>query len=504
MSSIHSEMLVQKNYSASAKEFLQRRPALFIDNEWITSTNGTHIPVVDPSSGKEIAYIVESTSREVDLAVSAARRAFDDGRWSNLPAEQREMVLHRLADALEANSEELAELEAIDSGKPKNMVASVDIPAAIRTLRYMAGWPSKLAGELQLHPEASPSEFHAFTRREPVGVVAQIIPWNFPLLMLVNKIAPALAAGCTLVLKPAELTSLTALRFADLVQDVGFPAGVINIITGSGTGAGEMLSRHQDVDKIAFTGSTAVGKLINHAATESLKRVTLELGGKGPVILLPDADLQTAIPAAAQAIFFNSGQVCVAGSRLFAHSSVFDQVIEGLAGATQFWTPRAALDPEAIMGPLVSQGQKDKVLACISEGQKAGATVAVGGDCPEGEGFYVNPTVLVDVKPEMSVVRDEIFGPVLVAQRFDDFDDAVAAANDSHFGLAASVWTKDIGTMHRAIAGIKSGTVWGNCHGVMGPGLPMGGYKQSGFGREMGREGIEAYTELKTAVIKLQ
>jgi len=495
--------LVQAEYSEVVKRCLARKPALFIGNEWVESSGDATLPVVDPSTGREIARIAEATADDIDRAVAAARNAFDDGRWSNMPAARREALIHRLASALEANAAEFAELEAVDNGKPRNMAAAVDVPAAVQTLRYMAGWPTKLAGEAQSFAEAPPSAFHAYTRREPVGVVAQIVPWNFPLLMLVNKIAPALAAGCTMVMKPAELTSLTALRFADLVQEVGIPAGVINIVTGTGAAAGDMLVRHPGIDKVSFTGSTQIGKQINRTATETLKRVTLELGGKSPVIILPDADLGSAIQAASGAIFFNSGQACIAGSRLFAHSSVFDQVLEGLAGSTHFWVPRPSLDPQAQMGPLVSQQQMDRVMRYIADGRDAGATVAIGGDSPGGDGYYVNPTVLVDVKPDMRVVQEEIFGPVLVAQRFDDLGDVIKAANDTPFGLAASVWTNDLGTMHRLIAEIRSGTVWGNCHAVMGPGLPFGGFKQSGTGREMGREGIEAYTETKTAIIKL-
>ncbi len=334
-------------------------------------------------------------------------------------------------------------------------------------------------------------------------MAAQIVPWNFPLLMATLKISPALAAGCTLILKPAEQTSLTALRLADLVVQAGFPPGVINIITGNGHTAGDRLVKHPGVDKVAFTGSTEVGKIINRNATETLKRVTLELGGKSPVVVMPDVNVADAAAGAAGAIFFNSGQVCIAGSRLFAHRSIFDKVIEGIAGATAFWTPRPSLDPSAHMGPLVSRDQFDRVMGYIEAGKRDGATVAVGGDSPSSNGYYVNPTILVDVKPTMSVVSEEIFGPVVVAQRFDDIDEVAKMANDTCYGLGAGVWTRDVSAMHRLASKIKAGTVWGNCHAVIDPALPFGGFKQSGFGREQARQGIDAYTELKTVIIKL-
>jgi len=346
--------------------------------------------------------------------------------------------------------------------------------------------------------------FHAYVRREPVGVAAQIVPWNFPLLMAVLKIAPALAAGCTVVLKPAEQTSVTALRLADLVAESGFPPGVVNVITGLGETVGDHLVRHPDVDKVAFTGSTEVGKIINRAATDTLKRVTLELGGKSPVVVLPDVDIETAAQGAAGAIFFNSGQICVAGSRLFAHRSIFDKVVEGVAGAAQhFWQPGPSLAPDTHLGPLVSTEQFDRVMGYIEAGKRAGATVVTGGDAPGGEGYYVNPTVLVDVKPDMKVVREEIFGPVLVAQRYDEIDEVVKAANDTLYGLGASVWTRDVSKLHQIAARIKAGTVWGNCHAMIDPALPFGGYKQSGLGREQARQGIEAYTELKSVIVQL-
>lgn len=494
----------QRAYSAAATKALARKPALFINNEWVASSHDAVIEVEDPSSGKIVSHIADASDRDVDRAVAAARNAFDDGRWTGLPPMARERIMNRLADLLEAHADEFAELEAIDNGKPKGMAGAIDVPGAVSQLRFMAGWASKISGETT-QPYTMPNgTVFSYTVKEPVGVCAQIVPWNFPLLMASLKIAPALAAGCTIVLKPAEQTSLTALRLADLIVDAGFPAGVVNIITGNGHTAGDRMVKHPDVDKVAFTGSTEIGKLINRNATATMKRVTLELGGKSPVVIMPDVDVATAAPGAAGAIFFNSGQVCVAGSRLFAHRSIFDQVIEGIAATTPFWSPRASLDPEAHMGPLVSKEQFDKVLGYIEAGKRDGASVAIGGDAAASDGgYYVNPTVLVNVNPQMSVVREEIFGPVVVAQRFDDLDEVAKAANDTCFGLGAGVWTRDVATMHKLAAKIKSGTVWGNCHGLIDTALPFGGYKESGLGREQGKQGVEAYLETKTVIIQL-
>ena len=493
----------QPAYSPFAQSFLARAPQLFINNAWVSSSHGATIAVEDPSSGKIVAQVVDASDADVDRAVAAARAAFDDGRWSALPGLARERTMHRLADLIEAHAEEFAELEAIDNGKPKAMAAAIDIPTAVAQLRFMAGWSSKVGGET-MPPYLSPQgQMFGYTVKEPVGVCAQIVPWNFPLMMACQKIAPALAAGCTMVLKPAEQTSLTALLLAEMVAQAGFPAGVVNIITGNGHTAGDRMVKHPDVDKVAFTGSTEIGKLINRNATETLKRVTLELGGKSPVVIMPDADLALAGPGAANAIFFNSGQVCIAGSRLFAHRSVFDAVIEGVASAAASYVPRPSLDPASRMGPLVSQEQFDKVRGYIAAGQRDGASVVLGGTAPTADGYYLDPTVLVNVNPQMSVVREEIFGPVVVAQRFDDLDEVARAANDTCYGLGAGIWTKDIAVMHKLAARIKAGTVWGNCHASLDLSLPFGGYKQSGLGREQGRVGIEAYLETKTVVIKL-
>ncbi|MGZ3256103.1 MAG: aldehyde dehydrogenase family protein [Croceibacterium sp.] len=494
----------QREYSKEAKAFLARKPQLFINNEWVDSSHGKVIDVEDPSSGKVVGHVVDASDKDVDRAVAAARAAVDDNRWYGLPPMQRERIMHKFADLLEANADLFAELEAIDNGKPKGMASAVDIPGAISQIRFMAGWASKTGGQV-IQPYTMPTgTVFSYTVKEPVGVTAQIVPWNFPLLMACLKIAPSIAAGCCTVLKPAEQTSLTALKLADLIVDAGFPAGVINIITGNGHTAGDRMVKHPDVDKIAFTGSTEIGKVINKNATDTMKRVTLELGGKSPVVVMPDVDVAATAPGVAGGIFFNSGQVCVAGSRLFAHKSIFDSVLEGMAQTAGFWAPRASLDPEGHMGPLVSKEQHDRVMGYIEAGKRDGASVVMGGDVPTSPGgYYVNPTILADVNPQMSVVREEIFGPVVVAQRFEDLDEVAKMANDTCYGLGAGVWTKDVSAMHRLASKIKSGTVWGNCHAVIDTALPFGGYKESGIGREQGLQGLEAYQETKTVIIQL-
>ena len=500
-----SQVAAQPAYSETAQRLLERQPALFIDGGWSESTGTATIPVYDPSTGRQIATVVDASDTDIDRAVVAARRAFDDGRWTGLSPYDRERRIHRLADLIEQHIAELAELESIDNGKPLASSSGYDVPRSVSTLRYMAGWATRLAGE-QIDPANFPSgSVHAYIRREPIGVCAQIVPWNYPLMMAVQKIAPALAAGCTMVLKPAEQTPLSVLRLADLIAESDIPPGVINIVTGYGETAGDRMVRHPDVDKIGFTGSTQVGKIISRAAVDTMKRVTLELGGKSPFIVLPDIDIGVAANGAARSIFSNAGQVCIAGSRLFAHRSIFDRLLEAVAENAATWTVGPSLAPETKMGPLVSAEQQERVLGYIESGRREGASVLVGGDTPGGAGggWFVNPTVLVDVKPEMKVVREEIFGPVLAAQRFDDLDEVAKAANDTPYGLSASIWTRDLSAMHRLAAKLKSGMVWGNCTSAADSSMPFGGVKQSGLGREGGRSGIEAYTEMKTVGIML-
>ena len=498
-----SQIAPQPEPSAAVARFLKRAPRLFIGGEWVEAKSNERISVVDPATGREIASVPDANAADVDRAVAAARAAFEKGPWADMLPATREALLWKLSDLIDQNLDELAEIESLNNGKTKFIAKIVDVAGTRDYFRYMAGWATKIEGStFQTSIYGGPgSKFHTYTMREPVGVVAQIVPWNFPLAMAAWKLGPALATGCTVVLKPAEQTPLTALRLADLIAEAGFPPGVVNILTGLGETTGAALVAHPGVDKIAFTGSTAVGKLINKSATDTLKRVSLELGGKSPVIVMPDADLSQVIGGAANAVFFNAGQVCTAGTRLFAHKDVFDQVLEGVSAAAQSILLGPGLDPRTQMGPLVSREQQERVLGYIESGRKEGAKVMTGGDAPSSSGFYVKPTVLTSVRPDMKVVREEIFGPVLVAQRFEDLDDIAALANDTPFGLAASVWSRDISAVHRLVPKIRAGTVWVNCHNFVDPAMPFGGFKQSGFGREHGRAVIEMYTELKSVCI---
>ena len=385
------------------------------------------------------------------------------------------------------------------------MARAVDVALVVDFLRYMAGWATKIEGstmEVSV-PLVRDREFFGYTRREPVGVVGAIIPWNFPLLMVAWKAGPALASGCTMVLKPAEETPLSALRFAELVQQAGYPAGVFNVVTGHGHSAGAALAAHKGVDKVAFTGSTEIGKLVGKAALDNMTRVSLELGGKSPVIVLDDADPAVAAAGAAQAIFFNQGQVCCAGSRLYVHKSRFERVVEGLSGIAADMKLGAGIEPSTQIGPLVSAVQQQRVLGYIRSGFEEGARALAGGAAGEGEGYFVKPTVLVDTRDDMRVVREEIFGPVVVAMPYDDLDEVARRANDTPYGLGASIWSNDLSRVHRLVPKIKAGTVWVNCHNILDASMPFGGYKQSGIGREMGRAVLDLYTEGKSVIMAL-
>jgi phenylacetaldehyde dehydrogenase len=500
MSTVMSEIAPQLAPSSSVREFLVKKPRLLINGEWVEARSGKTLAVFDPATGKEIGRVAEAGSEDVDRAVAAARAAFESGPWQEMLPVAREALLWKLADLIEQHASEFAEIESLDNGKTRFMASIIDVPGSRDYFRYMAGWATKIEGTtMQTSIGGVPgAKFHTYVAREPVGVVAQIVPWNFPLAMAAWKLAPALAAGCTCILKPAEQTPLSALRLGELIREAGFPPGVVNILTGLGETTGAALVAHPGVDKIAFTGSTEVGKIINKSATDTLKRVSLELGGKSPVIVLPDANVDAVIGGAAMAIFFNSGQVCTAGSRLYVHSSIFDRVVDGLSAAAGEIRLGPGLDQATQMGPLVSKEQQERVLGYIESGRKQGAAVVAGGEAPSHPGYYVQPTVLVNVRPEMRVVREEIFGPVLVAQRFDQLDEVVKAANDSPYGLGASIWSNNLSAVHRLIPRIKAGTVWVNCHNMVDPNMPFGGFKQSGIGREHGRVAMHMYTELKS------
>jgi phenylacetaldehyde dehydrogenase len=485
-----------------ATGFLGRNAMMLIDGKMVGAASGKTFPVYNPATGTLIANVPEAESADVDLAVAAARRAFDSGRWSAVSPSERGKLLWRLADLIERDLDELAELESIDNGKPYAVARVADLPLSVDIFRYMAGWATKITGSTM--SLSLPGEYLSYTMREPVGVVAQIIPWNFPLLMACWKIAPALAAGCTVVLKAAEQTPMTALRLAELILEAGFPPGVVNILTGFGE-AGAAMAAHPDVDKVAFTGSTEVGKLIVQAAAGNLKKVSLELGGKSPAIILADADIDAAIAGAASAIFFNHGQCCCAGSRLYAHKTIYDKVVAGVADIASKIKVGPGLDPATEMGPLVSEEQFNRVTGFIADGRGAGAKVAVGGNRVGNLGYFVAPTVLENTTPDMRVIREEIFGPVVCATPFgdDDLDVIAKQANDTIYGLAASVWTRNGGTAHKLARRIRSGTVWINCHNVFDASLPFGGYKQSGWGREMGEEVFHNYTEVKAVTAAL-
>jgi acyl-CoA reductase-like NAD-dependent aldehyde dehydrogenase len=494
---------VDSRIQSKTADFVSKQHRMLIDGRFVSAASGKTFPVYNPATGEEVTRVPEAEAQDVDNAVTAARRAFDDGPWSRMSTSERGKLLWKLADLLEANLEEVAELESLDNGKPVSVARVADLPLAIDMFRYMAGWATKIGGSTLSF--GTPGAFHSYTMREPVGVVGQIIPWNFPLLMAAWKLAPALAAGCTIVLKVAEQTPLSALRLAELIEQAGFPAGVVNVLTGFGEGAGAPLAAHPLVDKIAFTGSTEVGKLIVKASAGNLKKVTLELGGKSPAIIFPDADLDRAIPGTASAIFFNQGQCCCAGSRLMIHEKIYDKVLQGVADIAGGINMGHGLDPSTQMGPLVSEEQFEKVTGYIDHGVSEGASVAAGGKRHGDRGYFVQPTVLTNTKPSMKVVREEIFGPVVCAESFSDADlDRVARdANNTVFGLASSIWTRDLSTAHKMARRIRSGTVWINCHNVFDASLPFGGYKQSGWGREMGEEVLHNYTEVKAVTAAL-
>jgi len=485
--------------SSAALDFLRKPKRLLIGGKWVAPKSGKTFETVNPSNEEVLALIAEGDKADVDEAVKAARKALDEGQWSKIGPHQRARYLFKIAELIDAHTDELAELETLDNGKPLTFSRGFDIPAAAETFRYYGGWVTKIYGE------TNPSDpaFFNYTLREPVGVCGQIIPWNFPLLMAAWKLGPALACGNTVILKPAEQTPLTALRLGELIMEAGVPEGVVNIITGFGPGAGSSIAEHPDIDKVAFTGSTEVGKLILQASAGNLKKVSLELGGKAPNIIFPDADLDQAVPTSMMGVYFNSGQVCCAGTRIFVQRDRYDEVVDKLANFSKNVSMGDPFDQKSTIGPLVSREQFDRVKGYLEVGKKEGATVAAGGEAGAGKGYFVKPTLFAGVKNNMQIAREEIFGPVGAAISFTDENDAVLQGNSTDYGLSAAVWTRDISRAHKVARSLKAGTVWVNCFNQLDPISPFGGYKQSGFGRELGKYAIDLYTQIKSVWMKL-
>jgi aldehyde dehydrogenase (NAD+) len=479
---------------------VKEQQPMFIGGKWVDAQSGKTFPTLNPATGETICHVAEGDKADIDLAVKAARKAFKSGPWPKMNASERGRLLNKLADAIEKNKDELAALESLDNGKPIADSLSADLPLTIQCYRYYAGWADKIHGKTI--PIDGP--YFCYTRHEPVGVVGQIIPWNFPLLMQAWKWGPALACGNTVVLKPAEQTPLTALRVAQLAQEVGFPDGVLNVVPGYGPTAGAALASHMDVDKLAFTGETTTGKIVMAAAAQSnLKRVSLELGGKSPNVVFADADLDAAVEGAYFGLFFNQGQCCVAGSRLFVEEKVHDTFVEKMVAKAKARKVGDPFDPGTEQGPQVSQEQFDRVMGYIEAGKKDGAKMLLGGNRVGNRGYFIEPTVFTDVTDEMKIAQEEIFGPVMSILKFKDTDEVLERGNRTFYGLAAAVWTKDIQKALRLANGLRAGTVWVNCYDVFDAAAPFGGYKMSGIGRELGEYALQLYTEVKTVTVAL-
>jgi phenylacetaldehyde dehydrogenase len=489
----------------TVEEFTAAPRKLFINGQWTDAASGKTFATPNPATGETLANVAEGDAEDINRAVRAARQAFEEGPWGHMTPSDRGRLIWKIGDLILEHADELAQLESLDNGKPVAVARGADVPLAADLFHYMAGWATKIEGNtINISVPYMPgANFHSYTLREPLGVVGQIIPWNFPLLMAAWKLGPALTTGNCVVLKPAEQTPLTALRLAEIIAEAGLPDGVVNVVTGFGETAGAALAAHDDVDKVAFTGSTEVGKLIVQASGASnLKKLTLELGGKSPNIVFDDAEAG-AVEGAANAIFFNHGQCCVAGSRLFVQEDKFDEVVNGVAEIAKGIKLGPGMDSGTQMGPLVSEEQLQRVTGFLDSGREDGATTITGGGRFGDHGYFVEPTVITNTRPEMKIVREEIFGPVVVAAPFRTLDEIAAEANNSDYGLGAGIWTKDISKAHALAKKLRAGTVWINCYNVFDASLPFGGYKQSGWGREMGHEVLEAYTEVKAVTTQL-
>lgn len=493
-------MRSDQRLDADTRRFLGAPHGLLIDGRW-RSPGSELISTLDPADGLPLADLTEASDNDVELAVAAARRSFDEGRWRGLAASERARVLWRIGELIDRHARTLAELEALDCGKLLTATLSAEVPFAAEVFRYHAGWCTKLDGR-ELQVGSQKSGFHCYCTREPIGVAALIVPWNGPLTIGAWKLAPALAAGCSVVIKPSELASLSILRLGELLLEAGLPPGVVNIITGSGPRAGAALVRHRGVDKISFTGSGRTGREIVHAATDRFAKVTLELGGKSPVIVCADADLEQTAEGVAAAIFGGAGQVCVAGSRLYVERSLYEPLLDRLASLARQLKLGTGMDPATGMGPLISASHREHVAGLVQRGLEEGARLLTGGHAVAGPGFFFEPTILADCQPEMTPVRTEIFGPVLTAMPWDELDEVIAAANATDLGLAASVWTRDIALAQAVTSRVRAGLIWVNAHGVPDPAIPFGGYKASGWGREQGREAVDSFMELKSVMVR--